>query len=133
MSPTDAVQDYLLVRVLLSVAAGIAAPEIAVITRASTAILAVMIGSISLTLSVEQFRGIDPRMLGLIVAGHAAMPSLGVAIARGLGLSPEDAAIAPRIAPSPSDTTTSATSATSKARTRAPASSITPNAPSATS
>jgi BASS family bile acid:Na+ symporter len=56
MAVTDLIEDYLLVWTLLSVGLGIAMPEIAVVTRASTVILAVMIGSISLTLSVNQFR-----------------------------------------------------------------------------
>ena len=71
---TDLIEDYLLLWILLSVGLGIALPQLAVVTRASTLILAVMIGDISLTLSVEQFRGIDTRTLGF---------------ARGFGLSPE--------------------------------------------
>lgn len=89
MSVTDLVEDYLLVWILLSVGLGIALPQIAVVTRASTVILAVMIGSISLTLSVDQFRRIDRRTLGLVLAGHVMMPFLAFGIARGLGLSPE--------------------------------------------
>lgn len=89
MSGTDLVEDYLLVWILLSVGLGIALPRIAVVTRASTVILAVMIGSISLTLSVDQFRRIDLRTLGLVLAGHVMMPFLAFGIARGLGLSPE--------------------------------------------
>lgn len=89
MSVTDLVEDYLLVWILLSVGLGIALPRIAVVTRASTVILAVMIGSISLTLSVDQFRRIDRRTLGLVLAGHVMMPFLAFGIARGLGLSPE--------------------------------------------
>lgn len=89
MAVTDLVEDYLLVWILLSVGLGIAVPEIAVVTRASTVILAVMIGSISLTLSVEQFKQIRARTLGLVLVGHATMPVLAFAVARGLGLSPE--------------------------------------------
>ena len=48
-----------------------------------------MIGSISLTLSVEQFRQIDSRTLGLVLFGHITMPFLAFGIARGFGLSPE--------------------------------------------
>lgn len=47
-----------------------------------------MIGSISLTLSVEQFRQIDHRTLALVLVGHVLMPFLAFAIARVLGLSP---------------------------------------------
>ena len=89
MRATDLIEDHLLLWILLSVGVGLAAPGLAVVTRASTAILAVMIGSISLTLSVEQFRRIDARTLGPVLAGHAAMPFLAFGVARGLGLSPE--------------------------------------------
>lgn len=89
MTVSDLVEDYLLVWILLSVGLGIAVPRLAVVTRASTVILAVMIGSISLTLSVDQFRQIDLRTLGLVLAGHVAMPFLAFGVARGLGLSPE--------------------------------------------
>ncbi|MFB6119392.1 bile acid:sodium symporter family protein [Halosegnis sp.] len=88
MPVTDLIEDYLLVWILLSVGLGIALPQLAVVTRASTAILAVMIGSISLTLSVDQFRQIDRRTLGLVLAGHVAMPFLAFGIAWALGLSP---------------------------------------------
>ena len=89
MRVTDLIEEYLLLWILLSVGVGLAAPRLAVVTRASTAILAVMIGSISLTLSVEQFRRIDARTLGPVLAGHAAMPFLAFGVARGLGLSSE--------------------------------------------
>lgn len=89
MTLTDLIEDYLLLWILLSVGLGIALPQLAVVTRASTLILAVMIGSISLTLSVERFRGIDARALGLVIAGHVTMPFLAFGVARGFGLSPE--------------------------------------------
>lgn len=89
MTLTDLIEDYLLLWILLSVGLGIALPQLAVITRASTLILAVMIGSISLTLSVEQFREIDIRTLGFVLAGHVTMPFLAFGIARGFGFSPE--------------------------------------------
>ena len=85
---TDLVEDYLLLWILLSVGLGIALPRLAVVTRASTLILAVMIGSISLTLSVEQFQTVDARALGLVLVGHASMPFLAFGIARSLGFSP---------------------------------------------
>lgn len=88
MSLTDLVEEYLLVWILLSVGVGVAVPEVAVVTRATTPILAVMIGSISLTLTVTQFRRIDIRTLGLVLVGHVAMPFLAFGIARVLGLSP---------------------------------------------
>jgi BASS family bile acid:Na+ symporter len=88
MSVTDFVEEYLLLWILLSVGAGMAVPRLAVVTRASTLILAVMIGSISLTLSLGQFRRIDSRTLGLVLVGHVTMPFIAFGIARALGLSP---------------------------------------------
>jgi BASS family bile acid:Na+ symporter len=85
----DLVEEYLLLWILLSVALGIAVPRLAVVTRVSTLVLAVMIGSISLTLSVAQFRRIDRRTLGFVLLGHVTMPFLAAGVARGLGLSPE--------------------------------------------
>lgn len=87
-SPTELVEEYLLVWVLAAVALGVANPEVAVVTRASTPILAVMIASVSLTLSVERFRGIDRRGLAFALLGHLTMPLVAAAVARGLGLSP---------------------------------------------
>jgi len=89
MTVTDLVEEYLLLWILLSVGIGIVAPSVAVVTRASTLILAVMIGSISLTLSVDQFDEITVRSLGLVLAGHVTMPFIAFGVARGLGLSPE--------------------------------------------
>ncbi|MFB6177773.1 MAG: bile acid:sodium symporter family protein [Halobaculum sp.] len=89
MSLTDLIEDYLLLWILLAVALGLAVPRLAVVTRASTPILAVMIGSISLTLSVAEFREIDARTLGLVLVGHVTMPFLAFGVARALSLSPE--------------------------------------------
>lgn len=89
MAVTDLIEDYLLVWILLSVGIGIAVPEVAVVTRVSTVVLAIMIGSISLTLSVEQFRHMQVRALGVVLVGHVTMPFLAFGVARGLGLSPE--------------------------------------------
>lgn len=88
MALSEFVEDYLLLWVLCAAGLGILVPRLAVITRASTAILAVMIGSISLTLSVGQFRRIDGRTLGLVLVGHVTMPFLAFGIARSLELSP---------------------------------------------
>jgi len=88
MRLTDLVEDYLLLWIVLSVALGVAVPRLAVVTRASTLVLAVMIGSISLTLSVEQFRRIDRSTLGLVLVGHVTMPFLAAGVARALGLGP---------------------------------------------
>lgn len=84
----DPIDDYLLAWVLLAVAVGLLVPEIAVLTRFSTPILAAMIGSVSLTLSVGRFTEISPRALGLALVGHAAMPVVAFAITRLLDLSP---------------------------------------------
>ena len=89
MRVAELIEEYLLLWILLSVALGLAVPRLAVVTRASTVILAVMIGSISLTLSVEQFRRIDARALVPVLVGHVTMPFLAFGVARGLGLSPE--------------------------------------------
>ncbi|MFA1611718.1 bile acid:sodium symporter family protein [Halobellus rubicundus] len=88
-SPTDTVEDYLLLWVLASVALGFLFPSIAVVTRALTPILAVMIGSVSLTLSAERFGEIAATDLAAVLAGHLTMPALAYAIARALTLSPE--------------------------------------------
>ncbi len=89
MTVTDLIEDYLLLWILLSVSLGLTVPRVAVVTRASTLILAVMIGNISLTLSIEQFQRIEARMLGLVLIGHVMMPFLAFGVARGLSLSPE--------------------------------------------
>jgi BASS family bile acid:Na+ symporter len=82
------VDDYLLGWVLASVAVGLLVPSIAVLTVFSTPILAVMIGSISLTLTVEQFRAIRGRALGTIILVQASMPFVAFGLARLLGVSP---------------------------------------------
>jgi BASS family bile acid:Na+ symporter len=88
VNAVDLVEDYLLVWILAAVVAGFAAPELAVLTEYSTVILAVMIGSISLTLSLAEFRRVDRRSLGVVLLGHAAMPFVAFAVARALGLPP---------------------------------------------
>ena len=88
MNAVDLVEDYLLVWILAAVVAGFAAPELAVLTEYSTVILAVMIGSISLTLSLAEFRRVDRRSLGVVLLGHAAMPFVAFAVARALALPP---------------------------------------------
>ena len=81
-------EDYLLVWILLAVGLGAFVPELAVVTEASTLILAVMIGSVSLTLSIRRFRQVDVGAMALVLLGHATMPFLAYGVARGLGLSP---------------------------------------------
>ena len=73
-TPTEIVEESLLLWVLLSVGPGIVLPQLAVVTRASTLVRAVTIGSISLALSVEQFRDVDARTLGYVLAGHVTIP-----------------------------------------------------------
>jgi BASS family bile acid:Na+ symporter len=89
MRATSLVDDYLFGWVLLSVALGVAAPELAAVTRFSTPILAVMVGSVSLTLSASRFRSVSGSALGQILLGHVAMPVVAFAVALSLGLSPE--------------------------------------------
>lgn len=82
------INDYLLGWVLVSVGVGLLVPSIGVLTVLSTPILAVMIGSISLTLTVDQFREIRPRALVTIVLVQMSMPLVAFGIARLLSLSP---------------------------------------------
>lgn len=89
MAVANLIEDYLQLWILLSVGIGIAVPSVAAVTRASTVILAVMIGSISLTLSPEQFSEISVRTVGPVLAGHVTMPFLAFGIAHGLRLSAE--------------------------------------------
>ena len=88
VNAVDLVEDYLLVWIVAAVLVGFAVPELAALTDYSTGILAVMIGSISLTLSLGEFRRVDRRSLGVVLLGHAAMPFVAFAAARALGLSP---------------------------------------------
>lgn len=83
-----AVDDYLLGWVLLAVALGVAVPAVARLTPLVTPILAVMIGSVSLTLSPAAFRAVRPRALGTILVVQTGMPVAGFLVARALGLSP---------------------------------------------
>ena len=82
------VDDYLLIWVLLSVGVGLIVPSVAVLTPLSTPILAVMIGAVSLTLTLEQFRQLRGWTLLTILAVQAGIPLLAFAIAQTLGLSP---------------------------------------------
>jgi BASS family bile acid:Na+ symporter len=82
------VDDYLLVWVLLSVGVGVAVPSMAILTPLTTPILAVMIGAVSLTLAPERFRRLRGRALVAILVVQTGMAVFGLAVARGLGLSP---------------------------------------------
>lgn len=83
-----AIEDYLLGWVLLSVTVGFLVPDIAVLAPLSTPILAVMVGSVSLTLSPGTFRQVRPRALVTILAVQTGMALAAFGIARALSLSP---------------------------------------------
>ena len=84
----DLIDEYLLGWVLLSVVIGLTVPSLAELTPYSLPILAVMIGSVSLTLSPERFRRLRPRPLAAILVVQSGMPFLAFVIARALGFSP---------------------------------------------
>lgn len=88
MRVTTLVDDYLLLWILASVLVGVLVPAVGVVTELSTLILAIMVGSVSLTLSLGEFREVDLAALGVILLGHVAMPVVALAIAWALGLSP---------------------------------------------
>ena len=88
MDVTSIVDDYLFWWVLLSVALGVAFPDLAAVAAFSTPILAVMVGSVSLTLSASAFAAVDRSALGRVLLGHAAMPAVAFGVSRGLGLPP---------------------------------------------
>ncbi|WP_227133661.1 bile acid:sodium symporter family protein [Halorubellus salinus] len=73
---------------LAAVAAGVLVPELAVVTDYATPILAVMVGSVSLTLTVDRFRTVEPRGVAGALAGHVAMPAVASAVASALDLAP---------------------------------------------
>ena len=82
------IDEHLLGWVLTSVAIGLLVPSLGVLTALSTPILAVMIGSISLTLTVDQFRAMRGRALLTIVLVQTSMPFVAFGIARLLSVSP---------------------------------------------
>lgn len=88
MGLTDVVEEFLLLWVLISVGIGLLVPELAALTEASTLILAIMIGSISLTLSLDAFQRIDWNGLALILVGHVSMPFIAFTVAQVLGVDP---------------------------------------------
>lgn len=89
MDVTELIEEYLLIWVILAIIVGIVVPQISVLTRLSVPILAVMIGSISLTLTVAEFRSIESRLIGTVLLGHVLMPITAFGVARLLGLSAE--------------------------------------------
>lgn len=88
MKVADVVNDYFLAWVLLAVGVGLLVPRVAVVTRVSTLVLAIMVGSISLTLTTDQLRSVNRSGLRAILLGHVLMPLAGFGLARSLGLSP---------------------------------------------
>ena len=74
--------------VLISVVVGLLIPSLGTLTALSTPILAVMIGSISLTLTVDQFRQMRGTALLTIIVLQASMPFAAFGLARLLSLSP---------------------------------------------
>jgi len=82
------VDDYLLVWVLLAVAVGLLVPDVAALTPLVTPILAVMIGSVSLTLAPAAFRSVRPQALGTVLVVQTGMPVAGYLVARALDLDP---------------------------------------------
>jgi len=85
---TRLLDDHLLGWLLLAVLAGVAFPPLAAITRFSTPILVVMVGSTSLLLSLDDVRAVNRRALLAVLLAHALVPLLAFSIARILGLPP---------------------------------------------
>lgn len=81
-----AVDDHLLALVVGSVAVGLLVPALGRLTPLSVPILAVMVGSVSLTLSPAAFRSVDRRALGAVLAVQTGMPILAFGLATALGL-----------------------------------------------
>ena len=83
------VEEYLLAWILLAVTVGVLLPRVAFVTRFSTLVLAVMVGSVSLTITLGDVQRVSRRGLAAALGGHAIMPFLAFGIARLLGFSPE--------------------------------------------
>lgn len=82
------IEEYLLVWVFLAVGTGLLVPSLALFVPLSTPILAVMIGTVALTLSPDRFRQLrGPPVLTILVV-QTGMPFLAFGIARVLSLSP---------------------------------------------
>ena len=84
-----AVEDNLFGFVVAAVATGFLVPELAALTVLSLPILAVMVGSVALTLSPAAFRAVDGRALGVVLLVQTAMAPLALALATALGLGPD--------------------------------------------
>ncbi|WP_435196170.1 bile acid:sodium symporter family protein [Natronomonas sp. EA1] len=82
------VEEHLFGFVLLSVAVGFLFPALGELTPLSLPILAVMVGSVSLTLSPAAFRAVDRRALVVVLLVQTGMAFAGFVVATLLGLSP---------------------------------------------
>lgn len=83
------VDDHLLAFVLSSVTLGFLVPELGRLTPLSLPILAVMVGSVSLTLSPAAFRAVDGRAVGAVLLVQTGMALVAFAVATLLGLPSE--------------------------------------------
>lgn len=83
------VDDHLFAFVVGAAAVGFLVPELAALTVVSLPILAVMVGSVALTLSPAAFRAVDPRALGVVLLVQTAMAPLAFALATALGVGPD--------------------------------------------
>lgn len=85
----DAVDDHLLGFVVAAAVTGFLVPDLAALTVLSLPILAVMVGSVALTLSPEAFRAVDTRALGVVLLVQTAMAPLALGVATALGVGPD--------------------------------------------
>ena len=81
-------EDYLVLWVVVAVGIGLTFPSFGRLSALTTPILAVMVGSVSLTLSPAAFRRIRPRAVGLLLLAQIGMPVAAFAVARALSLPP---------------------------------------------
>jgi BASS family bile acid:Na+ symporter len=81
-------EDYLVLWIVVAVGIGLAFPSFGRLSPLTTPILAVMVGSVSLTLSPTAFRRVRPRAVGLLLLGQIGMPVAAFAVARALSLPP---------------------------------------------
>lgn len=80
--------EYLVVWVVTAAGLGLAVPSLGRLTPLTTPVLAVMVGSVSLTLAPSAFRQVRPRAVGLLLAAQVGMPLAAFVVARALSLSP---------------------------------------------
>ncbi|MFB6192323.1 MAG: bile acid:sodium symporter family protein [Haloarculaceae archaeon] len=85
---TALVDEYLLIWVLAAVAAGFFVPSLAALAPLTLPLLAVMVGSVSLTLTPAAFRAVDRRALAVTLLVQTGMAGLAYALALALGVGP---------------------------------------------